>query len=104
MHRFVKYTTSTATSVEYLHRDHLGSVDIITNSSAAVVLNNSFDPYGARRESDWSKDATSTTLAQFNWVPDVYGSRGFTGHEHLDHTGIRSGPRKSDSAIRWNPA
>jgi len=47
-----------------------------------------FDPYGARRESNWSKDASTATLTQVLADQDVYGSRSFTDHEHLDRTGL----------------
>jgi acetylornithine deacetylase len=34
---------------EYAHRDHLGSVDVITNSAGVVQQKTSFDPYCGRR-------------------------------------------------------
>lgn len=67
----------------YIHTDHLGSINVITNQSGAVVQNCSFDAWGRRRNhADWT----------YNNVPSSYlFSRGFTGHslsrsigKHLD--------------------
>ena len=60
----------------YIHTDHLGSINVITNQSGAVVKNYSFDAWGRRRNpADWT----------YNNIPSTFlFSRGFTGHEHLD--------------------
>lgn len=60
----------------YIHKDHLGSINVITNQNGAVVQNLSFDAWGRRRNAtDWT----------YNNVPSTFlFSRGFTGHEHLD--------------------
>ena len=60
----------------YIHTDHLGSINVITNQSGAVVKNYSFDAWGRRRNPvNWT----------YNNIPSTYlFSRGFTGHEHLD--------------------
>jgi len=60
----------------YIHTDHLGSINVITNQSGVVVKNYSFDAWGRRRNPE-------------NWtyanVPSTFlFSRGFTDHEHLD--------------------
>lgn len=67
-------------TVEYLHRDHLGSVVKVTDGSGAVIEGLSYDAFGKRRNSDGTNDpgdsqygvARATTLS-------------FTGHEQLDH-------------------
>ena len=65
------------TSTDYIHRDHLGSLTTITNSSGAVQERLAYDAWGQRRDAtDWDGAATATEL------------RGFTGHEHLDRTGF----------------
>lgn len=46
-------TTSAAVTTQYLHRDHLGSLDTITNASGQVVQRFSFDAWGKRREATW---------------------------------------------------
>ncbi len=68
------------TSTRYLHHDHLGSVDVITDESGAVVERLSFAAFGSRRNADWS-DATGLITSQ-------YTTRGFTGHEQLDEVGL----------------
>ena len=82
--RVAIYTTDDAptpdTSLRYLHQDHLGSVDTITDESGAVVERLSYDPFGKRRiaagASAWEDAALPIAAAE---TP-----RGFTDHEHLD--------------------
>lgn len=60
----------------YVHTDHLGSINVITDQNGAVVENYSFDAWGRRRNPvDWTYDNIPSTFLF---------SRGFTGHEHLD--------------------
>src|SRR5207244_3240717 len=61
----VVYTQrSTGTNdTRYLHTDHLGSVDTITNESGAVVQRLSNDAHGKRRNANWT-DATTVITAQ----------------------------------------
>ena len=67
-------------AVQYLHQDHLGSVDTITDESGGVVERLSYDAWGKRRtasgEDAWKDSAIAITAAT---TP-----RGFTDHEHLD--------------------
>ncbi|MEL6867068.1 MAG: RHS repeat-associated core domain-containing protein, partial [Bacteroidota bacterium] len=59
----------------YLHLDHLGSTQTITNEVGAVEERFSYDVWGARRNpNNWSK----------NNIPTTTIDRGFTFHEHLD--------------------
>jgi RHS repeat-associated protein len=66
--------------MHYIHKDHLGSFDVITDASGNEVERMSFDPWGRRRNpNNWT----------YNNVPEGYMfDRGFTGHEHLDVFGI----------------
>ncbi|MEM9383896.1 MAG: FG-GAP-like repeat-containing protein [Pseudomonadota bacterium] len=67
----------------YLHRDHLNSVDVMTDESGVVVDRFAFDPWGKRRPAaNWGAVPSpgSYLTASFH--------RGFTGHEHLDHLGL----------------
>ena len=69
---------------EYLHRDHLGSVELVTDLGGRPALRAAYDPYGTRRAADWSRaltDAESAALSDAR-------PRGFTGHEHLDRVGL----------------
>src|SRR5712692_9314011 len=65
--------------VRYLHKDHLGSIDTITDETGTVVERLSFDPHGKRRQSNWL-DAT-TAVASLT-------TKGFTGHEMDDEQGL----------------
>lgn len=67
--------------LRYLFTDHLGSLDVIANSSGIAIERLSFDAHGRRRQvTDWS----STLLA----TPAATTPRGYTGHEHLDSVGL----------------
>jgi RHS repeat-associated protein len=70
----------TADKTRYLHRDHLGSVESITDETGTVTERFSYDPHGKRRETDWTA-AVST-------ISGSETPRGFTGHEHLDAVGL----------------
>lgn len=60
----------------YLLTDHLGSVNVITNSTGTKLKEYSFDPWGRRRNpTDWTYTAVPGTSIT---------SRGFTMHEHMD--------------------
>ena len=67
---------STQEVTSYLHQDHLGSTDTITDASGGVVQTLSYDPHGLRRDSDW-QDASGA-------ISSAITTRGFTGHEHLE--------------------
>ncbi|MEL6301656.1 MAG: RHS repeat-associated core domain-containing protein [Pseudomonadota bacterium] len=68
----------------YLHKDHLGSTDVITNDYGDVVQTMSFDAWGQRRSANWQL-IQGAQLAIF----DVsVTTRGYTGHEMLDSVGI----------------
>ncbi len=60
---------------QYLHRDHLGSIDTITDKNGAIVEKLSFDAFGKRRISNWDHEAPII-------VSNI--TRGYTGHEMLD--------------------
>jgi RHS repeat-associated protein len=71
-------------STYYVHTDHLGSPELITDSAGAQVVKLSFGAYGERRDSDWDGavgSADQTTIGN-TW------RGGFTGHEHLDSVGL----------------
>jgi RHS repeat-associated protein len=80
--RVALYSTKSSgqTSLKYLHLDHLGSTDTVTDAAGAVTERLSYDPHGKRRNANWT-DA----LAQ---LAGIATDRGFTGHEHLDDLGL----------------
>ena len=66
--------------VRYLHQDHLGSVDTITDAAGAVLERLSYGAFGKRRIAAGATAWTDPALA----IAAVNTPRGFTGHEHLD--------------------
>jgi RHS repeat-associated protein len=64
----------------YFHKDHLGSIAVITNESGTVLERLSYDAWGKRRYADGSDDPAGVIASQTN--------RGFTGHEELDAVGL----------------
>jgi len=63
-------------SIFYVHTDHLGSWDVVTDWNGAIRDRYNFDPWGRRRNpSDWSYN--TDTL-------NYFFDRGYTGHENLD--------------------
>ncbi|NIV75467.1 MAG: type IV secretion protein Rhs, partial [Gammaproteobacteria bacterium] len=75
------YTATAVRRTDYVHTDHLGSVDAVTDADGQVVERASFDPHGRRRAADWS-DASGSAI---NWLATT---RGFTGHEHDPEVGL----------------
>jgi RHS repeat-associated protein len=77
--------SNSVNDTRYLHLDHLGGVDTITNESAAVVLKLSFDAFGKRRgPTSWGASPTSGDWTNIAAITH----RGFTSHEALDNVGL----------------
>jgi RHS repeat-associated protein len=77
--------SNSANDVRYLHKDHLGSVDAITNESGAVVLRLSNDAFGKRRNpGTW---AGTPTASQWSSIAAIT-HRAFTFHEGLDNVDL----------------
>lgn len=79
--------TNGTQKIHYMHTDHLGSTDVITDFAGEVVQQFSFKAFGEQRSTiDWETFLT----------PDIYlspasnalTSRGFTGHEQMDEVGL----------------
>jgi RHS repeat-associated protein len=68
----------------YLTTDHLGSGDLVLDSSGNVLAKMSFSPFGARRGSNWQGTPSSADYTTFSNKTN----RGFTGHEMLDAIGL----------------
>ena len=77
--------TASTTTTSYLLVDHLGSVDTVTDASGNVVVKESFDAWGKRRN-------PATWVGTINGTDDANISnttrRGFTGHTELDNFGL----------------
>ena len=70
---------------DYLHYDHLGSVDAITDDSGNVIQSMSFDAFGQRRDAaNWDYDLSQNTLATLK----NYTDRGYTDQEQLDNLSL----------------
>lgn len=77
---------STGTNeVHYLTRDHLGSIDSITDSTGTVETKLSYGAFGERRNATgWSGNPTAGA-----WTEITDGTRrGFTFHEMLDNLNL----------------
>ncbi len=66
--------TGTSTTVSYIHPDHLGGSNVVTNNSGSVVELTDYYPYGSSRLDERS--------GSFN------EQRKFTGHEYDASTGL----------------
>ncbi|MDJ0701447.1 MAG: RHS repeat-associated core domain-containing protein, partial [Woeseiaceae bacterium] len=75
---------------EYAHRDHLGSIEAVTDDNGNVLDNLAFEPFGSREKKDWSANISSAELDDLLDVSSGHSrkARGFTAHEHLDRTGF----------------
>lgn len=76
------------TSIEYLLRDHLGSVEKVTDESGNILMTQAFDPFGERRSPTWLSAITDAETETLLASLDIGTSRGYTGHEHLSRTGL----------------
>ncbi len=76
--------TSGSSDTYYLHKDHLGSPELITGTGGSVVARLSFAAYGERRDDDHDGAIPPGELGALANVT----RRGFTGHEHLDQVGL----------------
>ncbi len=77
-----------ASSLEYLHRDHLGSVEAVTDASGARLATLAYDPFGARRKPDWTRSLNSGEIESLADDLKLKVSRGYSDHEHLDRAGF----------------
>jgi RHS repeat-associated protein len=89
--RVTQYSTGTVRT-QFMHRDHLGSIDTITDESGAVVARMSFDAHGTRRLASgtgvWNTPLSySSSVALLDGLRDKT-TRGFTDHEMLDGVGV----------------
>ncbi|MBL4621776.1 MAG: RHS repeat-associated core domain-containing protein [Immundisolibacteraceae bacterium] len=72
---------SISDTTHYLHTDHLGSTDIITNGDGTAVIESmSFDSWGRRRKPvDWQYS---------NFTASSITDRGYTSHRQIDSFGL----------------
>jgi len=70
-----------AEETRFVHVDHLGSVDVLTDEAGAEKERRSYDAFGARRSPVWS-------FAQPPPAPASGTAKGFTGHEGDEELGL----------------
>lgn len=70
----------TTNETRYFHKDHLGSIAVITNETGGVVERLSYSAFGERRP----VGGLFSTTQLFSAV----SHHGFTSHEHLDDVGL----------------
>ncbi|MGK3969858.1 RHS repeat-associated core domain-containing protein [Sorangium sp. So ce118] len=64
----------------YVHVDHLGSVDALTDEHGDVSERRSYDPFGQRRNPVWGERAPASFSSET--------TQGFAGHESDDELGL----------------
>lgn len=78
------HQASGAEITRYLHRGHLGSIALITDDVGKIIEQRQFDA--------WGQSVKPGTLIPDPWritpLLDITTTRGFTGHETLDHLGL----------------
>ncbi|TQV84274.1 hypothetical protein FKG94_06350 [Exilibacterium tricleocarpae] len=70
----------------YLHKDALGSVDLITDAYANVVDRRSFDAWGKLRHFPWQAQAGVNDPLYLTQLP--YTNKGYTGHESVQEVDL----------------
>lgn len=84
-------TEFTQVKTQYLHKDHLGSIHVITNEQGELQEQLSFDAFGHRRSNPgWNPVQDLFAELSFGRVldSDFITQKGFTGHEHIDHANV----------------
>ncbi len=71
-------SNSTSATTRYLHKDHLGSIEAVTDESGNLVERLSYDAFGKRRLSNGVDAPVVAQTTQY----------GFTSHEMLDAVGL----------------
>jgi RHS repeat-associated protein len=82
----VSRNSNLSSSASLVLDDHLGSSDAIVNdANGSLFVQESFDAFGQRRQSNWAAGVPSF----WDQVAITEASRrGFTGHEQLDNVGL----------------
>ncbi|MCO7224051.1 RHS repeat-associated core domain-containing protein [Pleionea sp. CnH1-48] len=75
-------------TMEFLHKDHLGSIDAITNLDGEIVQKFSYDPWGQRRDTSGFIVAGFANVDSASQFAREHFRRGYTGHEHIDEAGL----------------
>jgi RHS repeat-associated protein len=79
-------STEKGTQTRYLHKDALGSIDLVTDAYANVVDRRSFDAWGKLRNLPWQSQAGLDDPLYLTQLP--YTNKGYTGHEHVQEVDL----------------
>ena len=79
-------STQAGVQTRYLHKDALGSVDLVTDAYANVVDRRSFDAWGKLRNLLWKDNQGINDPLYLVQLP--YTNKGFTGHEHVQEVDV----------------
>ena len=71
-------SNSTTVTTRYLHKDHLGSIEAITNETGQLVERLSYDAFGKRRQANGVDSVVTVQTTRY----------GFTSQEMLDAVGL----------------
>ena len=76
---------SDATAIQYVLRDHLGSVDVLTDAGGGIDRDLRFDAWGRRAAPSTGEPLADSAAKAFDHCETT---RGFTDHEMLDEVGV----------------
>ncbi|EGG95528.1 Rhs family protein [gamma proteobacterium IMCC1989] len=79
-------STNAGVQTRYLHKDALGSVDLVTDATANVVDRRSFDAWGKLRNLTWKDNEGINNPLYLTQLP--YTNKGFTGHESIQEVDL----------------
>ena len=77
----IKNDTANNWSTQYWHKDHLGSISVVTDAAGNPVERLGYEPFGKRRNSNGTTDPNGTLVATTT-------DRGYTGQEEMDEVGL----------------
>ncbi len=88
-HKFNANGSEADADLLFLHKDHLGSINLITDVQGNSVQQMAFDPWGERRTTESWQTLLPLAKAQDFFVENKpLTTRGFTGHEMVDEMEI----------------
>jgi RHS repeat-associated protein len=79
-------STTAGVQTRYLHKDALGSVDLITDATANVVDRRSFDAWGKLRNLTWKDNEGIANPLYLTQLP--FTNKGYTGHENIQEVDL----------------
>jgi RHS repeat-associated protein len=79
-------SSTAGVQTRYLHKDALGSVDLVTDAYANVVDRRSFDSWGKLRNLTWKDSEGITNPLYLTQLP--FTNKGFTGHENIQEVDL----------------